>query len=114
MFRYDILILDRNAHRYLARTETAESFSKAVSQLFRKEKQLAKKALIIYCRKLRSKDLQYMGDYSPDTTVSGAGESYHHLLMLANGDAYEYDGDEFRRVFIGASASVDLWQMLRG
>ena len=55
-----------------------------------------------------------MGDYSPDTTVSGAGESYHHLLMLANGDAYEYDGDEFRRVFIGASASVDLWQMLRG
>ena len=111
-FRYDLLILDRSAHRYLARTETADGFSKAVSQLFRKERQLAQKPLSIYCRKLRTKDLQYMGDYEPGTSVSGSGESYRHLLMLSNGDAYEYDGEAFRRVFIGATTSVDLWQTL--
>lgn len=113
MFRYDIMMLDRATSRFVTRTAEADSFARAVSLLFEKDRRLASRDLIFYCRKPRSRDLQYMGEYDPKISVSDSGESIGHLLLLSNGDSYEYTDDGFRKVFASLKATSDLWRKPR-
>ena len=109
MFRYDILILDRAAHRFITRTVSADSFASAASMLLAKERKMIEKHLVFYCRKLRSQDLQYMGQYDPGASASSIDGSHSHVLYLSNGQTYEYDGEEFRKVFASASPHIEMW-----
>ena len=109
MFRYDILILDRAAHRFITRIVSADSFALAASMFIVKERKMIEKHLVFYCRKLRFQDLLYMGQYDSDSLASSIDGSHSHLLYLSNGQTYEYDGEEFRKVFVSAISHIEMW-----
>ena len=60
LFKYQLVILDPALHRYIEASEETETFIQAIYQVLMKDKKLCSKTLVIYCRKPKSGDLQYM------------------------------------------------------
>lgn len=94
-FRYELVILDPSLHRYIEAVEDTESFIQAVFNVLMKDKKLCGKMLTIYCRKPKSGNLQYMARYDGQSSRSSGGESYSHIIELANGMQYYLTDERF-------------------
>lgn len=95
LFKYEIVILDPSLHRYIEATEETETFIQAVYNVLMKDKKLCGKNLKFYCRKPKSGDLQYMARYDGTGSHSTGGESYSHIIELANGKRYYLTDERF-------------------
>lgn len=87
-FRYELVILDPSLHRYIEAVEETETFIKALFNVLMKDRKLCSKILIIYCRKPKSGDLQYMGKFDGLSSRGTGDISYSHIVKLANGLEY--------------------------
>ena len=94
-FKYELVILDSSLHKDMEATEETETFIQAIYQVLMKDKKLCSKTLVIYCRKPKSGDLQYMARFDGQSSRSSGQESYSHIIELANGKQYYLTDERF-------------------
>ena len=94
-FRYELVILDPSLHRYIEVEEETETFIQAIFNALVKDKKLCNKTLVIYCRKPKSGDLQYMAKFDGLSSRGTGDISYSHIIELANGKQYYLTDERF-------------------